>query len=736
MSVSCFGSLSTKTMGSSIKQKVSYEHISTSDSLSEEDEKGRKDQPVTKNSGIYKQKVSYNPIFTPYSQGINFLSDEEKDRSDTSDLENLVEEKHESSPESTIKNDSLNYNSVDKKNKQDKKKSWGSALKKKILTKSKDRKGNFHKLKQSEDDSSVDENSSDSYKNEDFIYKPFKPSKTETTDTESTTSPKSLSGVLSKVWPIRSNSASSLSRSSSSSSSSSSSPTSERDALIDSLLDKYDGKNYFGESVETAEEATKSSEKLRKQVGLREGEELPVTQKEVVKSDFVMVALSLIILSISWTTIFSGHMLIADESAGLSEGKETLVNQKQKHSGEEMSTTDIPDYNVIDGTGDKSNKSDQVTKKSPRKKQKISYKSIFTTDSSGYNFVSEEDEDGQIDLSVNKNTEIQEQKILDGTVFTSDSPNYNSIDRKNNFIKLQNSNEDGNENSAEGNSKGNKKWKLIRDHYISDETGDIDAESTKTSKSLSKLRSKVWPENSSRRSSLSRSSSSSLSKSERNRIMNQLLDGYKGRSDKKEVMEFSNETEGEELPKVYSGDIHVLHIFDDGQAPTCIFACLFYKMRHSKFEIKPEGRCVRLSMNGPGHGQAPIIELSCLCTRRKKRPFQYEIIQKGETLYYVYNKAHGSLHPLGTLEEIFDYIENNFLQYLKDFLKKKRGIDWKAMYEDIRDLRWIRHDKDDRPIGKYLSETLKEELDGIRHFWTVSLQERLLQTGINRTGSL
>lgn len=137
MSVSCFGSLSTKTMGSSIKQKVSYEHISTSDSLSEEDEKGRKDQPVTKNSGIYKQKVSYNPIFTPYSQGINFLSDEEKDRSDTSDLENLVEEKHESSPESTIKNDSLNYNSVDKKNKQDKKKSWGSALKKKILTKSK-----------------------------------------------------------------------------------------------------------------------------------------------------------------------------------------------------------------------------------------------------------------------------------------------------------------------------------------------------------------------------------------------------------------------------------------------------------------------------------------------------------------------------------------------------------------------------------------------------------------------
>lgn len=143
-----------------------------------------------------------------------------------------------------------------------------------------------------------------------------------------------------------------------------------------------------------------------------------------------MVALSLIILSISWTTIFSGHMLIADESAGLSEGKETLVNQKQKHSGEEMSTTDIPDYNVIDGTGDKSNKSDQVTKKSPRKKQKISYKSIFTTDSSGYNFVSEEDEDGQIDLSVNKNTEIQEQKILDGTVFTSDSPNYNSIGKQ------------------------------------------------------------------------------------------------------------------------------------------------------------------------------------------------------------------------------------------------------------------------------------------------------------------
>lgn len=74
---------------------------------------------------------------------------------------------------------------------------------------------------------------------------------------------------------LGSNSASSLSRSSSSSSSSSSSPTSERDALIDSLLDKYDGKNYFGESVETAEEATKSSEKLRKQVGLREGEELP-----------------------------------------------------------------------------------------------------------------------------------------------------------------------------------------------------------------------------------------------------------------------------------------------------------------------------------------------------------------------------------------------------------------------------------------------------------------------------
>lgn len=66
-----------------------------------------------------------------------------------------------------------------------------------------DRKGNFRKLKQSEDDSSVDENSSDSYKNKDFIYKPFKPSKTETTDTESTTSPKSLSSVLSKVWPIR-----------------------------------------------------------------------------------------------------------------------------------------------------------------------------------------------------------------------------------------------------------------------------------------------------------------------------------------------------------------------------------------------------------------------------------------------------------------------------------------------------------------------------------------------------
>jgi len=102
-------------------------------------------------------------------------------------------------------------------------------------------------------------------------------------------------------------------------------------------------------------------------------------------------------------------------------------------------------------------------------------------------------------------------------------------------------------------------------------------------------------------------------------------------------------------------------------------------------------------------------------------------------LYSVQNKQLGIKLALGTAEQIYNYVEENFEHYLIQFLKYKKRVDWQGMYEYVRDLRWIRHDKDDRPVGQYLSESLKEEINDIEFYWTYTISARLLKIGKNYT---
>lgn len=142
-------------------------------------------------------------------------------------------------------------------------------------------------------------------------------------------------------------------------------------------------------------------------------------------------------------------------------------------------------------------------------------------------------------------------------------------------------------------------------------------------------------------------------------------------------------------------------------------------------------------MNGPGYGTPAKTYVSCICSHGfrllGKKYHRYRIVQEGDILYSVHSKEFGVKLPLGTAKQIYNYVEKNFEHYLIQFLKDKRGVDWKGMYEYVRDLRWIRHDRDDRPVRQYLSDLLEEEIDDIKFFWTVDIPNKLMKLGTHRT---
>lgn len=138
----CFGHIlsSKKTADSAVKQQVSYEPIFTPDSqlynFLSEDERSRSDPPAAENLAVLKPNLFNKPIYTPDSQGYEVLNNKDGyDKTDLPIFEHSVGQEQQIPEKSIVKDDISNLASINKKEQKDKTGSWGSAVKK-VLAKS------------------------------------------------------------------------------------------------------------------------------------------------------------------------------------------------------------------------------------------------------------------------------------------------------------------------------------------------------------------------------------------------------------------------------------------------------------------------------------------------------------------------------------------------------------------------------------------------------------------------